>query len=80
MKANPPPSLPHQSPSFRELLSVALREDGASLDWTSLGLRTAGKAPKKIRASLEPMFPPGNQPRAHEEPEPEADEPDLPQS
>lgn len=46
------PSLPHLIPAFRELLAEGLREDGASLDWTSLGLKAAGKAPQKIRAKI----------------------------
>ncbi len=50
------PALPHLFAAFRALLSEGLREDGYALDWTSLGLKRAGKARAKVLAKADGIF------------------------
>ncbi len=50
------PALPHLYSAFRELLTEGLREDGYSLDWTSLGLKRDRKVRAKIIAKTNGIF------------------------
>jgi nicotinate-nucleotide pyrophosphorylase (carboxylating) len=50
------PALPHLYAAFRELLTEGLREDGYSLDWTSMGLKHDRKVRAKIVAKANGVF------------------------
>jgi nicotinate-nucleotide pyrophosphorylase (carboxylating) len=49
-------ALPHLHSTFRTLLLEGLREDGFSLDWTSMGLRRDRNVKVKIVAKSEGVF------------------------
>ncbi|MBS1962236.1 MAG: carboxylating nicotinate-nucleotide diphosphorylase [Bdellovibrionales bacterium] len=51
-----PSALPSLYPVFRELLSGGLREDGYTLDWTSLGLKRERKVRATIKAKADGVF------------------------